>query len=113
MVFTVIKMRLSKYKKMAIFAKSIELITLTALKILKDLYIESKNSCSNQLSSLFQQNINNFYTDSIIVPYFTDKNCSGIMNNRLVTVLEEIIDILSYKNIATKVYGTGMTFQKK
>jgi hypothetical protein len=108
-----IKSRLERYNKMAVFAKSIELITLTALTLLKELYIQSKNSCSSYTSSLFQFNTNQYIESSLLLPYFTDKNCSGIMNNRLVSALEKIVGVLSYKNIISCIHGTGMTYQKK
>lgn len=108
-----IKSRLERYNKMALFAKSIELITLTALTLLKELFIQSKNSCSSYTSSLLQYNNNQYLESSLLIPYFTDKNCSGIMNNRLVSSLESLLEILNYKNILSCVHGTGMTFQKK
>ena len=112
MTFIEVKMRLSRYKKMSIFAKSIELITLTALTILKDLYLEIKNS-SAILNSLLSISSIKYVKNSVILPYFTDKNCSGIMNNRLINGLDKIIEFLNYKNILSSVHGTGMTYQKK
>ena len=109
----VIKGKLERYKKMALFAKSIELITLTALTLLKDLFLQSKNSSSLLSTFLFQFKSNSFIDNSLIIPYFTDKSCSGIMNSRLVTYLDKIKKVLNYKNIASCIFGTGMNFQKK
>ena len=106
-------MKLARYNKMALFAKSIELITLTALTMLKDLFIQSKNSCSALSSSILQYKNDNYLENSLLVPFFTDKNCSGIMNNRLISSVESIVNVLSYKNILSIIHGTGVTFQKK
>lgn len=113
MTYSAIKSRLERYNKMALFAKSIELITLTALTLLKELFIQSKNSCSIFTSALLQYKSNIYLEHSLLVPYFTDKNCSGIMNNRLVYALETIIEVINYKNVLSCIHGTGMTFQKK
>jgi hypothetical protein len=76
-----IKSRLERYNKMAVFAKSIELITLTALTLLKELYIQSKNSCSSYTSSLFRFYTNQYIESSILSPYFIYKNFIRLMNN--------------------------------
>lgn len=113
MSYMVVKNKLSRYNKMAAFAKSIELITLTSLRLLKDLHLKSTNMAS--IANILFHGIE-FVPSStpfLIIPYFTDKNCSGIMNNRIFSCLESISLSLSYKNIVSCVFGTGMTFQKK
>ena len=92
MTYSAIKSRLERYNKMALFAKSIELITLTALTLLKELYIQSKKSYSIFTSALLQCKSNIYLEYSLLVTSFTNKHCNPIMNNR------SIIDVINYIN---------------
>jgi len=113
MSFRLAKQLLSQYTAIHSICKSIELVTILTLQMYK-----KKISSSRKLVKLLFCYVKEVYTYNyqsykhLIVPYLTDKSCSGIVNNYLWTNVKEMLQLLSYKNIIVKIFGTSSRFQK-
>jgi hypothetical protein len=84
MNFRVVKEALQRYKNIHSLCKSIELVTILTLKIFKN-----KIFASREITKLlfcffkekYDENVSDLY--HLIIPFLTDKSCSGIINNSL------------------------------
>ena len=102
------------YKNIHFICKSIELVTILKLNMLHKKILYSRKLTKIlfcYLKDLFYMH----YLDckNLIVPFFTDKSCSGIVNNALWSNLKELLTSLSYKNLFINVFGISKKFKKK
>ena len=84
MSFKVAKELLNKFKNVYSLCKSIETVTILTLHMFKN-----KITGSKLLVQFFFCYLKEYYSTNVslfihlIVPFFTDKSCSGIINNLL------------------------------
>lgn len=107
------QLRLS-FIKINKICKSIELVTLSILHLYKD-----KLDLINYLIKLIHFSIylplelcNLVNLKYLLIPYLTDKSCSGILNTLLWHQSKNVFDFFNYKNIITHIYGTSLKFKK-
>jgi len=113
MNFRVVKEALQRYKNIHSLCKSIELVTILTLKIFKNKIFSSREITKLLfcfLKEKYDENVSDLY--HLIIPFLTDKSCSGIINNSLWTAVKEVLSLLAYQNIAIHIFGTSMKFKK-
>ena len=114
MSFSLVKKQLDKFKTILFICKTIELITVLTLQFFKNKIISSL-----KIIKLFFCYFNEYYrynylhNKHLIIPFFSDKSCTGIVNNTLWSYMKELFLLLLYNNIIVYMIGTSFTFQKK
>lgn len=113
MSFNLAKESLNKFINIRSLCKSIELVTILTLKMFKTKIISSKKVIK-LLFCYLKDSFKYIYKTSshLLIPFITDKSCSGIVNNSLWLAFKDVLLLFSYKNILISIFGTGTRFQK-
>lgn len=84
MSFRLAKELLNRYENLYYLCKSIELVTILTLQMFKN-KISSSRKIIKLFFCYFKEGFKKNYieTTHLIVPFLTDKSCSGIVNNAL------------------------------
>jgi len=104
---------LIRFENILYLCKSIELVTILTLQMFKN-KIVSARKVTRVIFCYFNEKCTEYFLHftHLIIPFFTDKSCSGIINNSLWYRIKELLTFLAYKNIVVNFFGTSVKFRK-
>ncbi len=113
MSYRLAKILLKKYINISFLCKTIELVTILTLQLYKNKILSSQKIIKLFFCFLRENYKNNFLSlNHLIIPIFTDKSCSGIINNLLWFHIKELFVLSLYQNLIISFLGTSLKFKK-
>ena len=113
MSYRLSKILLQKYINISFLCKTIELVTILTLQLYKNKIIASQKIIKLFFCFLKENYKNNFLSlNHLVIPIFTDKSCSGIINNLLWSHVKELFVLSLYQNLIISFLGTSLKFKK-
>lgn len=113
MSYRLAKILLQKYINISFLCKTIELVTILTLQLYKNKILASQKIIK-LFFCFFKENYKQNFSslNHLIIPIFTDKSCSGIINNLLFSQMNELFTLALYQNLTISLFGTSLKFKK-
>lgn len=113
MSFNIVKTQLDKFKNIHSICKTIELITILTLQFYSSKMIHGIKMIPLIFCYVKEcYRLNNVLKSHLVIPFFSDKSCSGIINNNLLFFLKETFLLMIYNNVLASLAGTSLNFKK-
>ena len=113
MSYRLSKLLLDKYTKISFLCKTIELVTILTLQVYKNKILNSQIILKLLFCVFKEYYKNNIYSlNHLIIPIFSDKSCTGIVNNLLWSNLKDVLVLALYQNILISLICTSLKIKK-